>query len=516
MTFHVLTLFPEMVRRGLEVSITGRAIQQNKIGLETVNIRDFTEDKHGRVDDYTYGGGAGMLMQAQPVYDAYRSVASRLPDESDKRVIYLTPQGVPFTQSLAEELAACDDLVLLCGHYEGIDERVLEEVVTDYISIGDYVLTGGELAAMVVVDAVARLVPSVLHNGESAWMESFHGNLLEYPQYTRPEEWHGKGVPPVLLGGNRNRIDEWRRQKAEERTRERRPDLYGKYCALEGCRKLLMRRKLHHMDMIELIDRGRAVLIACEEHGNPDGADAEILLMDKQSHIYFHTWMQFSKDSSVSGRRSETLLRRLPELCVFPAEVISLHQGEFVDVAAGLGYRLDMECFQAVYTRREKLPIRGLYRADLKGLDQKESNPNSCRTGGEHLESIRAGGIEIRQLTMEHFPIVSSVYRTVDDGDYVRDRIEKGAVYGAFSDGELAGFIGVHSEGSIGLLEVLPEYRRRGIAMALETWLSNRFIEHGMTPYGQIVTGNEGSCALQRRLGLCFAKETVFWLSRES
>ena len=174
MNFHILTLFPEMVMQELNTSITGRAVQQNKIGIEAVNIRDFSRDKHGRVDDYTYGGGAGMLMQAQPVYDAYQSVAEKLSPEARKRVIYVTPQGTPFTQSMAQELAESDELVLLCGHYEGIDERVLEEIVTDYVSIGDYVLTGGELAAMVIVDAVARLVPSVFQNEESARRESFH------------------------------------------------------------------------------------------------------------------------------------------------------------------------------------------------------------------------------------------------------------------------------------------------------------------------------------------------------
>ena len=183
MNFHILTLFPEMVMQGLMTSITGRAVKQNKIGIEAVNIRDYTQDKHKKVDDYPYGGGAGMLMQAQPVYDAYRSVAG----EKKIRCVYLTPQGEPFTQKKAKELSGEEELVLLCGHYEGIDERVLEEVVTDYISIGDYVLTGGELAAMVVVDAVARLVPEVLNNNESAETESFHNDLLEYPQYSRPE-----------------------------------------------------------------------------------------------------------------------------------------------------------------------------------------------------------------------------------------------------------------------------------------------------------------------------------------
>ena len=190
MKFHILTLFPEMVQQGLATSILGRAAEKDLISIDAVNIRDYTQDKHGKVDDYTYGGGAGMLMQAQPVYDAYRVVAG----DRKVRCVYLTPQGAPFTQKKARELSGEEELVLLCGHYEGIDERVLEEVVTDYISIGDYVLTGGELAAMVVVDAVARLVPGVLNNDESAETESFHNDLLEYPQYSRPEEWHGKKV----------------------------------------------------------------------------------------------------------------------------------------------------------------------------------------------------------------------------------------------------------------------------------------------------------------------------------
>ena len=192
MKFHVLTLFPDMVMQGLMTSITGRAVQQKKIDIDAVNIRDYTQDKHGRVDDYPYGGGAGMLMQAQPVYDACQSVMEKIPQNKKQRVIYVTPQGIPFTQAKARELAAQDELLLLCGHYEGIDERVLEEVVTDYISIGDYVLTGGELAAMVIVDAVARLVPGVLGNEQSALTESFHGELLEHPQYSRPDVWHGK------------------------------------------------------------------------------------------------------------------------------------------------------------------------------------------------------------------------------------------------------------------------------------------------------------------------------------
>ena len=211
---------------GLSTSIIGRAMANELLTIEAVNIRDFAENKHNRVDDYTYGGGAGMLMQAGPVYGAYRSVAEKA--KSKPRVIYLSPQGQTFSQSMAEEFAQEEELIFLCGHYEGIDERVLEEIVTDYVSIGDYVLTGGELPAMVMIDAVSRLIPGVLHNDTSAEFESFQDNLLEYPQYTRPEEGHGKKVPEILLSGHHANIEKWRREQSVIRTAERRPDLLEK------------------------------------------------------------------------------------------------------------------------------------------------------------------------------------------------------------------------------------------------------------------------------------------------
>jgi len=226
MHFHILTLFPDMVMNGLSTSIIGRAMANELLTIEAVNIRDFAENKHNRVDDYTYGGGAGMLMQAGPVYGAYRSVAEKA--KRKPRVIYLSPQGKTFSQSMAEEFAQEEELIFLCGHYEGIDERVLEEIVTDYVSIGDYVLTGGELPAMVMIDAVSRLIPGVLHNDTSAEFESFQDNLLEYPQYTRPEEWHGKKVPEILLSGHHANIEKWRREQSVIRTAKRRPDLLEK------------------------------------------------------------------------------------------------------------------------------------------------------------------------------------------------------------------------------------------------------------------------------------------------
>lgn len=229
MNFHVLTLFPQMVEQGLNTSIIGRACEKEILSVSAVNIRDFTLDKHKKVDDYPYGGGAGMLMQAQPVYDAYLHVVNQIKTRQRPRVIYLTPQGSVFHQQMAKEMALEQDLIFLCGHYEGIDERVLEEIVTDYVSIGDYVLTGGELAAMVMIDSISRMVPGVLSNKESGETESFSSDLLEHPHYTRPEEWMGKKVPQVLLSGHHKNIEKWRLEQSILRTKVRRPDLYKKY-----------------------------------------------------------------------------------------------------------------------------------------------------------------------------------------------------------------------------------------------------------------------------------------------
>ena len=223
MNFHVLTLFPDMIRDGFQTSITGRAVEKGLLSLDTVNIRDFSVNKHNRVDDYPYGGGAGMVMQAEPVYLAYQSVAEKLPKKP--KVLYMSPQGKVFNQRMAEELAQEEEIVFLCGHYEGIDERVLEEIVDEEVSIGDYVLTGGELPALVIMDAVSRLVGGVLHNEDSAEFDSFHDNLLEYPQYSRPEVWHDKAVPPILMSGHHANVEKWRREQSLIRTLERRPDL---------------------------------------------------------------------------------------------------------------------------------------------------------------------------------------------------------------------------------------------------------------------------------------------------
>ena len=223
MNFHVMTLFPEMVMNGLNTSILGRAASNGLLAFEAINIRDYTLERHGKVDDYPYGGGAGMVMQAEPIYRAYTALCDRIGHRA--RVVYMTPQGRTFTQKIAEELAKEEELVFLCGHYEGVDERVLEMIATDYLSAGDYVLTGGELPAMMMIDCISRLVPGVLNNDVSAEFESFHDNLLEYPQYSRPEEFMGKKVPEILLSGHHANIEKWRREQSIIRTLERRPEL---------------------------------------------------------------------------------------------------------------------------------------------------------------------------------------------------------------------------------------------------------------------------------------------------
>ena len=472
MNFHILTLFPEMVMQGLSTSIIGKAKENGLISIEAINIRDYTQNKHKKVDDYPYGGGAGMLMQAQPVYDAWKSVADKTGRKP--RTVYLTPQGQTFTQLVAKELALEEDLVLLCGHYEGIDERVLEEIVTDYMSIGDYVLTGGELPAMVMVDAISRMVPGVLTNDESGSTESFEGNLLEYPQYSRPEVWMGKSVPQVLLSGNQKNIRSWRKEASIARTKERRPDLYEKYMKLEECSQRMKKQKLLHMDMTELIARGQAELIYQDAY--------TICLCDTVSGIYFHT-----TSDEKSGRIGLEKIKQHGQ-----AECLVLHQ-DYMREAAGeiLGLSKETACYQAAYTRKEKLPITGLYSMNTKQME---------------------GLLQIRKLGIEYLEQVVSQYSGLDSKEYVRERLEKGCIYGAFHDEQLAGFIGTHTEGSMGILEVFPEYRRQKVGKALETYLINQILEAAQIPYGQIKEGNVASMKLQEDLGLCFAKTKVYWM----
>lgn len=240
MNYYCLTLFPEMIEKSFNISITGRAIEKGLISLNCINIRDFSKDKHLKVDDYPYGGGAGLVIKPDCVYDSYAFATKHLErkktakdrinaTKKKTRVCYMTPKGEQFSQAKAIELSKEEDIIILCGHYEGIDERVLEEIVTDNISIGDYVITGGELAALIVMDAVSRFVPGVLGNNTSAGSDSFGNGLLEYPQYTRPEEFHGRKVPEVLRSGNHGKVEKWRLEKSIEITKQNRPDLYDKY-----------------------------------------------------------------------------------------------------------------------------------------------------------------------------------------------------------------------------------------------------------------------------------------------
>ncbi len=493
MNFHILSLFPDMVTEGLATSITGRAMKQGKLNIEAVDIREFSTDKNKRVDDYTYGGGAGMLMQAQPVYGAWKSVTERIRETKKQkekgqnqdrkiRTIYATPQGTPFSQILAKDFAKEEDLIILCGHYEGIDERVLEEVVTDYVSIGDYVLTGGELAAMVIVDAVSRLVPGVLHNEASAETESFHGELLEYPQYTRPKVWHEKEVPDVLLTGNPKEIDKWRKEQSVLRTKMRRPDLYRKYHELEQIKELLYTQKLLHIDMINAITRGCVETAFFEKE--------EILLYDRGADIYYHT--NLSKNSRQSFLQ-ELRIEENELLSKHPCSCLVLHQQKFVKRAERLfDLKRSLVCNQVVYTKHEKAPVSGLYRPDGKRMQN---------------------GLVIRTLEACHAQIVSETYLNMGE-DYVRARIAEGTMIGAFIEEKLAGFAGIHNDGEIGMLFVYPAYRNRKIAKALVTSLINKKLDMGQIPFGQIMIKNENSRRLAESLGLHFAKSPVYWLEK--
>lgn len=472
MRFHVLTLFPDMVRQGLNTSILGRAAANNCIDIEAVNIRDYTEDRHGKTDDYTYGGGAGMLMQAQPVYDAWKSVADRSSIRAEKgqvlcpglRTVYVTPQGVPFTQKLAAELAREEELIFLCGHYEGVDERVLEEIVTDYVSIGDYVLTGGELAAMVMIDAIARLVPGVLHNDESAQTESFHNDLLEYPQYSRPEEWHGRRVPEVLLSGDHKKIAAWRLQQSRERTGRVRPDLYSKYLEKEELIQKLCRNKRHNLHMMESLSRGRADILYHKGES--------VLLYDPFSRLYM---MRGDPAEQNSAEEMADLIPEHASLAVvsqeFLKELLCSRSGKW-DI---------MECKQACYTRRNFLPVR---HKDIRKLS------------GEHLEYAAAhydGGSE----------------------EYLRERIKSGALYGAFAEDRLVGFAGWHHDGSLGLLYVEPGFRKQGLGASLEAFVINLHLAKGYTPYGHVRAENTVSLKMQERMGLYLSAESIWWLEKK-
>lgn len=454
MKFHVLTLFPEMIEQGLTPSIIGRAVEKNLLSLNAVNIRDFSKEKHSKVDDYTYGGGAGMLLQAQPVFDAWKSVAG----DRKVRTVYLTPQGTPFTQKLAAELAKEPELIFLCGHYEGIDERVLEEVVTDSVSIGDYVLTGGELPAMVMIDAIARLVPGVLGNDTSAEEESFFNDLLEYPQYSRPETWHEKKVPEVLLSGDHKKITKWRLERSIEKTKRVRPDLYAKYALKQEIIKKLSKAKRNHIHMIESLSRGLG----------------EVLYYDNDALVIYdrggETVMLHAGNDSVT----EAMYHSIPK----EAKLLLVTGAGMARQLEERGYVFICRCSQFLYTAKDPLPVK--YK-------------------------------EIRPLTLQDLDYVEEHY-DYEDRAYLTERLQAGMMYGAYHENRPVGFIGVHAEGSLGMLYVDPAYRRQGLAASLEAYLINRCIERGWTAYGHVINGNEESKRLQDKLGLYQASNDVYWL----
>lgn len=468
MNFYIMTLFPEMIEQGAKNSILGRALNDGIISLEAVNIRDYTEDKHRKVDNYPYGGGAGMLVQAQPVYDCWRAVMDKINDKSGKeagtktRVVYLTPQGRTFHQEMAGELAKEKDIIFLCGHYEGVDERVLEEIVTDYVSIGDYVLTGGELPALVMMDAVARLVPGVLHNEDSAGEETFYNDLLEYPQYSRPEQWHGKQVPEVLLSGNHKKIREWRLTQSETKTERLRPDLYEKYMLRKKLmEKLVKKNKALYADMSESLGRGRGELVYTGE----DGA----VVWDKTADVYML--------SSFDKASAEKIVDQIPD---------RVRDGQFI---------LHEECLMPPMERR--FPIKEKMMCQRAIYNRGVSLPRSKE-------------IEIRKLDIFWLSAISAHYHLGSE-EYVEERLSSGAIFGAFVEGKLAGFIGEHIEGSLGMLEVFEAYRRKGIAAELESYMINLHLSRGYLPYGDVIVGNEASLKLQRKLGLKISKEIYCW-----
>lgn len=483
-----------MIGACFKSSIIGRAAQREILSIHPVDIRDFSTDRHKKVDDYPYGGGAGMLMQAQPVFDAWRNVSGG----RHIRTIYLTPQGTPFTQRKAEELAVEEELIFLCGHYEGIDQRVLEETVTDYVSVGDYILTGGELPAMVMVDAIARLIPGVLGNDASAGEESFYNDLLEYPQYSRPEVWHDRRVPEVLLSGDHKKIAQWRLAQSEQRTAQMRPDLYAKYERKQRLIGLLMKDKRNYIHMIESLRRGRAEIlywdgndvllydrscITCMISASSVEAGKRMLAFMPTEAGTVVTSQAFLNDmlcgSGNSGEHIVGTVHSDPETCDDSA---AHPDPDINDVGMTIcgKYEIHSECYQFLYTQRAPLPVK-------------------------HRD--------IRPLAMEHLNYVSEHY-SYDDRSYVQARIREGVMYGAFVEDKLVGFIGMHNEGSLGLLYVEKAYRRRGIARSLEAYMINRILEKGWIPYGHVIVGNEESFALQDKIGLYRSNRTVWWLEK--
>ena len=398
-----------------------------------------------------------MLIQAQPVYDTYQAITSHM--DKKPRTIYLTPQGKRFDQKMAEELAGEEELVFICGHYEGIDERVLEEIVTDYVSIGDYVLTGGELPVMVMIDAIARLIPGVLNNDISAETETFHNDLLEYPQYSRPEVWHGKAVPEVLLSGNHKRVVEWRLEQSIARTQKNRPDLYEKYQKKQEIIKRLSKKKRINIHMMELLNRGLGEVVY------EDGLNI-ILKGDGIHEITADT--RENAEKMLAGRAD--CIKR----CVVNKEFLK-------DILVqDYGMQVSSCFYQACYTLKEALPVK--YK-------------------------------DIRRLDISALDYLNAHY-TEENREYLAQRLNAGAVYGAYVEDELAGFVGIHAEGSCGILFVDEKYRGMGIGASLEAFIINTVKNNGFIPFGQVVSDNTVSLHMQERFGLNISETPLWWLDR--
>jgi len=397
-------------------------------------------------------------MQAQPVFDAHQVVT----EGKKVRTIYVTPQGRTFNQQMAMEFAKEEELIFLCGHYEGIDERVLQEVVTDYVSIGDYVLTGGELPAMVMVDAISRLVPGVLNNDISAETESFHNDLLEYPQYSRPEEWHGQKVPAELLSGNHKIISQWRLEQSKERTKERRPDLYRKYKEKEKLIKKLSKKKRNHIHMMESLARGKGEILYSEGEN--------ILIYDRNAKIGMLT---------VTEREiGKKLLALIPEDIEY---FVASQEFMLEAVQEVFPFQEQYECKISCYTRKEALPVK-------------------------HKD--------IRVLDVTDLEYVTTHYKDENE-KYIEEHLLRKAIYGAYVEDRLVGFVGSHADGSGGFLYVEKDYRGRGIGESLEAYCINRQKEWGFTPYGYVVADNKASIALQERMGMYLSTDSVWWFGKK-
>ncbi len=463
MKFHVMTLFPEMILQGVNTSILGRAMEKNLIEIDAVNMRDYSLDKHHKVDDYTYGGGAGMLLQAQPVYDAWMNITKG----KKVRTVYVTPQGKVFSQSMAKAFSKEEELIILCGHYEGIDERVLDEIVTDRVSIGDYVLTGGELPAMVMIDAISRLVPGVLNNEDSAQTESFHNDLLEYPQYSRPEVWHDKKVPDVLLSGNHKNIMAWRLEQSKLRTQAARPDLYEKYVQKEKLIQKLGKSKRQYIHMMENLYRGLA----------------DVKLSEGKNILIYN---EDCKTAMIAGEETalnDSVLQAIPETCtkVYTSEP---HTSKFM--SQHTAFELVGNYHLVLYTKKVALP--------LKHKEIRVLNPGLLETPCGCEEALR-----------------ESIYSSEEWKDLVKNN----RVFGAYDGERLLGHIALGLDGSIQHLYVSETEGGDYIGTSLIAFVSNLLMQQEATPFAYYEVGDEASRDMFEKLGFYQANDTLDIFSRK-